>query len=93
MSVEIVVPEDHLGGVIGDLNQRQGQIRDVSNRSAKSVIQAAVSLRNMFGYSTRLRSLSEGRGTFSMHFSSYDASAYSRSVIWVDRLTGIGQCR
>lgn len=72
MEVEVVVPEDHLGSVIGDLNQRHGQIRDVGTLSQKRVIAAAVPLRHMFGYSTRLRSLTEGRGTFSMIFSAYD---------------------
>ncbi len=72
MDVEVVVPEEHLGGVIGDINQRHGQIQEMTDRGPKKVIMAAVPLRNMFGYSTKLRSLSEGRGTFSMQFKSYD---------------------
>ena len=73
MDVEITVPDDHLGSVIGDLNQRRGHIQNVGSRGDKSIIDAAVPLRNMFGYSTRLRSLSEGRATFSMQFAAYDA--------------------
>jgi elongation factor G len=73
MSVEVVVSEEHLGAVIGDINQRHGQIHNVGTRGEKRIVEAAVPLRNMFGYSTRLRSVSEGRGTFSMQFSSYDA--------------------
>lgn len=73
MEVEVTVPEEHLGAIIGDLNQRQGQIRDVDTQSAKRVVSADVALANMFGYSTRLRSLSEGRATFSMQFKAYDA--------------------
>jgi elongation factor G len=72
MQVEVTVPEEHLGGIIGDLNQRHGQVQSVSSRGDKSVVDAVVPLRNMFGYSTRLRSMSEGRATFTMHFSSYD---------------------
>jgi elongation factor G len=73
MDVEVTVPEDHLGAIIGDLNQRLGHIKDVSTRGGKRMVQADVALRNMFGYSTRLRSLSEGRATFAMQFSTYDA--------------------
>ena len=75
MDVEVTVPEEHLGGIIGDLNQRHGQVQDGSSRPQKSVVKAAVPLRNMFGYSTRLRSLSEGRATFAMQFGRYDALA------------------
>ena len=73
MDVEVTVPDEFMGAIIGDLNQRHGHISDVDARSAKRIVQAKVPLRNMFGYSTRLRSLSEGRATFSMQFASYDA--------------------
>jgi elongation factor G len=72
MAVEVTTDDEFLGGVIGDLNQRRGHVQDVSSRGAKRVVTAHVPLRNMFGYSTRLRSLSEGRATFSMQFQSYD---------------------
>jgi elongation factor G len=72
MAVEVTVDDEFLGAVIGDLNQRRGQVQDVGSRGAKRVIAALVPLRNMFGYSTRLRSLTEGRATFSMLFHSYD---------------------
>ncbi|MDB4959510.1 MAG: translation elongation factor [Myxococcales bacterium] len=72
MAVEVTVDDEFLGAVIGDLNQRRGQVQDVGTRGAKRVVQAHVALRNMFGYSTRVRSLSEGRATFSMLFHSYD---------------------
>jgi translation elongation factor EF-G len=52
--------------------QRHGQIQNVTTRAGKRIVEAAVGLRNMFGYSTRLRSLSEGRATFSMQFRAYD---------------------
>jgi elongation factor G len=72
MAVEVTVDDEFLGAVIGDLNQRRGHVQDVGSRGVKRVVQAHVALRNMFGYSTRLRSLTEGRATFSMLFHSYD---------------------
>jgi elongation factor G len=73
MEVEVTVPEEHLGGIIGDLNQRHGQVQQINTVGDRSVVDAVVPLRNMFGYSTRLRSMSEGRATFTMQFHSYDA--------------------
>ncbi|HEY5921562.1 MAG TPA: elongation factor G [Kofleriaceae bacterium] len=72
MAVEVTVDDEFLGAVIGDLNQRRGHVQDVGSRGVKRVVQAHVALRNMFGYSTRLRSLTEGRATFSMLFHAYD---------------------
>jgi elongation factor G len=72
MAVEVTVDEEFLGAVIGDLNQRRGQVQDIGTRGAKKVVSAHVALRNMFGYSTRVRSLTEGRATFSMLFHAYD---------------------
>ena len=72
MAVEVTVDDEFLGAVIGDLSQRKGNVQDVATRGTKKVVAAHVPLRNMFGYSTRVRSLSEGRATFSMQFHSYD---------------------
>ncbi len=73
MAVEVSVDEEYMGAVIGDLQQRRGQVQDVASRGGvKRLVSAKVALRNMFGYSTRLRSLSEGRATFSMTADSYD---------------------
>ncbi|MDQ3340450.1 MAG: elongation factor G [Myxococcota bacterium] len=72
MAVEVTVDDEFMGAVIGDLNQRRGQVQDVGSRGAKKLVAALVPLRNMFGYSTRVRSLTEGRATFSMLFHSYD---------------------
>jgi elongation factor G len=72
MAVEVTVDDEFLGAVIGDLNQRRGQVQDVGARGVKRLVTALVPLRNMFGYSTRLRSLTEGRATFSMLFHAYD---------------------
>jgi elongation factor G len=73
MSVEVVVPEDFLGPAIGDLNQRRGRIEDVGARGDKRIVQAKVPLQRMFGYSTALRSLSQGRANFTMQFAEYDS--------------------
>jgi elongation factor G len=74
MAVEVTTDEEFMGAIIGDLQQRRGQVQDVESQGpVKRKILAKVALRNMFGYSTRLRSMSEGRATFSMTADSYDA--------------------
>ncbi|MEZ4367283.1 MAG: hypothetical protein R2939_13510 [Kofleriaceae bacterium] len=75
MEVEVTCDEEYLGAVLGDLNQRRGQVQDVGARGAKRIVSAHVALRNMFGYSTKLRSMSEGRATFAMQFHAYDTLA------------------
>ncbi|MBW1988802.1 MAG: elongation factor G [Deltaproteobacteria bacterium] len=72
VNVEILVPDEFLGDVIGDLNARNGKIESVEARLGVQSVRAQVPLSNMFGYSTDLRSATQGRGTFSMHFSHYD---------------------
>jgi elongation factor G len=72
MAVEVVVPEDHLGGVIGDLRQRHAQIEDIGTRGEHRVVDARVPLARMFGYSTDVRSLTKGRALFTMRFHAYD---------------------
>ncbi|MBW1773200.1 MAG: elongation factor G [Deltaproteobacteria bacterium] len=72
MKAEILIPEEFMGEVIGDLNSRQGKINQIANSGPVQVLSASVPLSKMFGYSTSLRSLSQGRGTFSMQFSHYD---------------------
>jgi elongation factor G len=71
MKVEIAVPEPFLGDIIGDLNAKRGQIKDVIDRAAMKVIDSTVPLASMFGYATRLRSLTQGRGSYTMEFSEY----------------------
>ncbi|MEZ4459629.1 MAG: elongation factor G [bacterium] len=72
MSVEIVTPEDFMGDVIGDLNARRGQIQGMTQRSGAQVITAHVPLMEMFGYSTDLRSRTQGRATYTMQFTKYE---------------------
>jgi elongation factor G len=73
MSVEVVTPEDFLGGIINDLNARKGRIEGVATRGNTKIVDALLPLADMFGYSTDLRSASEGRATYTMKFSHYDA--------------------
>ena len=72
MKAEVVVPEDFLGEVIGDLSARKGRIEQVQAKGKISVVDAFIPLREMFGYSTDLRSLSQGRATFTMQFHHFD---------------------
>jgi elongation factor G len=73
MRVEVIAPEANVGDVLGDLNARRAQIEDVGFRGAQRVIVAKVPLRRMFGYSTDLRSATQGRANYSMLFETYDA--------------------
>jgi len=72
MKVEVVTPEDYTGSVIGDLNSRRGQIQGQDMRGNANVINAMVPLANMFGYVNNLRSMSQGRATFTMQFDHYE---------------------
>lgn len=72
MKVEIFVPEAFMGDVIGDINSRSGKIEAIESQTGLQIIRAVVPLSQMFGYSTVLRSASQGRGTFTMHFSHFD---------------------
>ena len=72
MAVEVLVPEEYMGDVIGDLTSRRGKIGGLENRSGGQIIDSQVPLSEMFGYSTTLRNLTQGRGTYSMVFSHYE---------------------
>jgi len=72
MKVVVTVPEEYMGDVIGDINSRRGQIQGMDSRNGVSEINAFVALSEMFGYATDLRSKSQGRGNYSMHFDHYE---------------------
>jgi elongation factor G len=72
MKVEVVVPEEYMGDVMGDINSRRGRIEGIEPRLGTQVIRAKVPLAEMFGYATELRSRTQGRGTYSMEFSNYE---------------------
>jgi len=72
MSVEVVVPEEYMGTIIGDLNSRRGRIDGMEHRAGSQVIKAHVPLSTMFGYATTMRSSTQGRANYSMHFARYE---------------------
>ena len=75
MKMEIIVPDEFLGEVIGDLNSRKGKIEQITPRNRIQQVKASAPLSQLFGYSTALRSASQGRATFSMHFSHYSRAS------------------
>ena len=84
MKVEVVVPEDYLGDVMGNVNSRRGRIEGTESRGGGQIIRANVPLSEMFGYATDLRSRTQGRGTFTMQFSHYEPVPKSM----IEKITG-----
>jgi elongation factor G len=88
MRVEVVVPKEHLGSVMGDLSSRRGQIQSQEDRGGTQIINARVPLSEMFGYATDLRSSTQGRATYSMHFDRYEPAPSNVSEEVVARVQG-----
>jgi elongation factor G len=86
--VEVVTPEEYMGSVVGDLSSRRGRIEGMGTRSDAQVVRAVVPLSDMFGYATALRSLSQGRAIYTMHFSHYDEVPASISEKIVEKFQG-----
>jgi elongation factor G len=93
MSVEVVVPEEFMGTIIGDLNSRRGRIEGIDHRAGSQVIKALVPLAEMFGYATQMRSNTQGRATFSMHFAHYDEAPRSVTEEIVAKVQGKSTAR
>jgi elongation factor G len=93
MSVEVVVPEEFMGVIIGDLNSRRGRIEGVEHRAGSQVIKSMVPLAEMFGYATQMRSNTQGRATFSMHFAYYDEAPRSVTEEIVAKVQGKAPAR
>jgi elongation factor G len=91
MSVEVVVPEHYMGDVIGDLNSRRGKVERMEPRAGTQVINARVPLAAMFGYATDLRSMTQGRANYSMHFSHYDEAPKSVAEGVIARVQGLAK--
>jgi len=72
MEVEVVTPEEYMGDIVGDLNRRRGRVLGMADRSGVKVVDAEVPLSEMFGYSTNVRSMSQGRATYTMQFKHYE---------------------
>jgi elongation factor G len=89
MSVEVVVPEDYLGDVLGDLNGRRAQITGIHTRSDAHVVEAHVPLREMFGYATDLRSKTQGRAIYTMQFLNYQIVTGNGSRKLMERVRGV----
>jgi elongation factor G len=88
MSVEVVVPEEYMGTIIGDLNSRRGRIEGIEHRAGSQVVKAMVPLAEMFGYATNMRSNTQGRATFSMHFNRYEEAPRSVAEEIVAKVQG-----
>jgi elongation factor G len=88
MNVEVVLPEEYMGEVIGDLSGRRGRISAMETRPGLSVIQSAVPLAELFGYATDLRSRTQGRGNFTMHFAQYEDVPKAIAEDVIARVTG-----
>jgi elongation factor G len=88
MDVEVVVPEEYMGDIIGDLSARRGRIGGMFTRSEARVIAASVPLSEMFGYATRMRSISQGRAVYSMQFSRYETLPQSVAEEIVAKVKG-----
>ncbi len=87
-SLEVVVPESYLGDVIGNLNSRRGKIEGITTSGDERIIEARVPLAEMFGYATDLRSLTQGRALYTMHFSHYDEVPKPIAEEIISRLRG-----
>jgi elongation factor G len=88
MRVEVVVPKDYMGDVMGDLASRRGRIQSQEDRGGTQIIKARVPLSEMFGYATDLRSRTQGRATYSMHFDRYEQAPQNVSEEVVARIQG-----
>jgi len=88
MKVEVVVPEDYMGEVMGDLNARRGRVQSLDSRPGVQVVNAAVPMAELFGYATDLRSLTQGRGNYTMQFSHYEETPKAIRDEVVARVTG-----
>jgi elongation factor G len=88
MSVEVVVPEEFMGTIIGDLNSRRGRIEGMEHRAGSQVVKAIVPLANMFGYVNDMRSSTQGRATYTMHFARYEEAPRSVSEEIIAKVQG-----
>ena len=88
MKVEVVVPEEYMGDVLGDLNSRRGRVEGMERRGSTQIIRSTVPLAEMFGYATDLRSRTQGRASYSMHFARYEPAPASIAEEVVARVQG-----
>jgi elongation factor G len=84
----VVTPDEYLGDIMGDLSSRRGKVGGIMQRSDAQVIGASVPLSEMFGYSTQLRSMSQGRAVYTMQFSHYQEVPKSKAEEIISKVTG-----
>jgi elongation factor G len=89
MSLEVIMPEEHMGDIIGDINARRGRIDGFEERGAYKVVRALVPLAQMFGYATAIRSMTQGRATFSMQFSAYEIVPDGVADVVLDKVSSL----
>lgn len=88
MDVEVVTPAEYMGDVLGDLSSRRGKIGGMTQRAGAQVIGASVPLSEMFGYSTTLRSMSQGRAVYTMQFSRYEEVPKAKAEEIINKVKG-----
>ncbi len=88
MAVEVVTPEDYAGSIMGDLSSRRGRIEGMEHRAGSQVIKAIVPLAEMFGYATHMRSSTQGRAEYSMHFARYEEAPRSVAEEIISKVQG-----
>jgi elongation factor G len=91
MDVEVVTPEDYAGDVMGDLSRRRGKIQAMEERAGAKVIKAHVPLSEMFGYATQVRSMSQGRASYTMQFLAYEPAPKTISEEVIAKSAGTTQ--
>ena len=91
MKVEVVTPDEYLGSINGDINSRRGRIESLDARHGTQVITAYVPLSEMFGYSTDMRSMTQGRATYTMHFHRYEEAPRSVREEVIAKVQGTGK--
>ena len=92
MKIEVITPEDFMGEVIGDLNSKRGQIKEMRDRSGVKIIDALVPLAEMFSYTTTLRSMTQGRASNTMEFSHYE-EVPKQAALAIQEARGGGKMR
>ncbi len=93
MKVEVVTPEEFMGAVVGDLNAKRGQIQEMGDRGTVKTVRAVVPLAEMFGYATNVRSMSQGRASYSMEFADYQEVPRNVAEAIIKERTGAGSIR
>ena len=89
MKVEVVTPEEYVGEVIADINMKRARVSGIEVEKNRQIIGAQVPLAEMFGYSTALRSATQGRANFTMEFLRYDVVPENRAAVIIKKIRGI----